>query len=187
MSTDFRLNSIFLPLSEVSISPQTGRALMSFRSDRISQIPFQMPFHTCRSLSPSVLPLLPLALSCGTCILSPPKNYAMHGSVLFLLFFIGSSVAFPDRDWFMRTSTWAYISRGRLYCTLYLTSVSIRPWNIAAPTRSRSLSPVLSWSICLSSSFDGSPTWHDKFHARYYRRGHTMAKADTKFIAHPGP
>lgn len=24
---------------------------MSFRSDRITQIPFQMPFHTCRSLS----------------------------------------------------------------------------------------------------------------------------------------
>lgn len=122
---------------------------MSFRSDRISQIPFQMPFHTCRSLSPSVLPLLPLALSCGTCILSPPKNYAMHGSVLFLLFFIGSSVAFPDRDWFMRTSTWAYISRGRLYCTLYLTSVSIRPWNIAAPTRSRSLSVSLGLSVSL--------------------------------------
>lgn len=154
MSTDFRLNSIFLPLSEVSISPQTGRALMSFRSDRISQIPFQMPFHTCLTL-PLSLSVLPLLLSCGTCILSPPKNYAMHGSVLFLLFFIGSSSAFPDRDWFMRTSTWAYISRGRLYCTLYLTSVSIRPWNIAAPTRSRSpsLSLVLFLLVYLSLLF----------------------------------
>lgn len=94
MSTDFRLNSIFLPFSEVSISSLTSRTLMSFRSDRISQIPFQMPFHTCLSLFLSLSPCS-LFLSCSTCILSPPKNYAMHGSVLFLFFFLDLLLLFP--------------------------------------------------------------------------------------------
>lgn len=57
---------------------------MSLRSDRISQIPFQMPFHTCLTLplSLSVLPLLSLAA-----LVSWARPKTMPCTVLFCFCF----------------------------------------------------------------------------------------------------
>lgn len=186
MSTDFRLNSIFLPLSEVSISPQTGRALMSLRSDRISQI-----LSKCLSTLVSLSLSLPRYSPCSFLrhLYPEPAQKLCHARFCFVSAFL---------YWIFCCFSRPRLIYAHLHMSLYITGplvlYAISHIRIHQAMKycgsyslSLSLSPALSWSICLSCSFDGSPTWHDKFHARYYRRGHTMAKADTKFIAHPGP
>lgn len=75
----FPLNFVYLPLSEVSISSLTSRTLMLSRSHFSDTFPHL-------SFAPALSVCLCLSLSCGTCVLSPPKNYAMSGSVLYRFF-----------------------------------------------------------------------------------------------------